>query len=87
MPSRPFWCQLTYSPVAVDQTNVRCDVYAKSPKRSFELDGTTKDSLEKEIQQNLLALENQYKQHITSRDKIIGNGEVAPRRDCSDKAD
>jgi hypothetical protein len=73
---RPFWYQLTYSPVAVDQTNLRCDVYINSPKGSFKLDGATMDFLEKEIQQRLLAFENQYKQPITSRDEAIGNSEI-----------
>ncbi|PNP84129.1 hypothetical protein FNYG_02817 [Fusarium nygamai] len=69
-----FWYQLTYSPVTVDQTNLRCDIYTNSPKGSFKFDGTTKDSLEKKIKQKLLAFENQYKQLITSVEEAIGNG-------------
>lgn len=34
------------------------------------------DFSEKEIQQRLLAFENQYKQLITSRDEAIGNSEI-----------
>ncbi|RBR21101.1 hypothetical protein FVER53590_10608 [Fusarium verticillioides] len=74
---QPFWYQLTFSPVTVDQTNLRCDIYTNSPKGSFKFDRTTKDSLEKEIQENLLAFENQYKQLITSGEKVIGNGHQA----------
>ncbi|KAI7772378.1 hypothetical protein LZL87_007739 [Fusarium oxysporum] len=73
MSGRPFWYQLTYLPVAVDQTNLRCDIYANNPKGSFKLDGAIKDSLEKEIQQKLLDFENQYTQLITSSDKTIGD--------------
>ncbi|KAF5575841.1 hypothetical protein FPCIR_12980 [Fusarium pseudocircinatum] len=71
---QPFWYQLTYSPVTVDQTNLRCDIYTNSPNGSFKFDGTTKDSLEKEIREKLLAFENQYKQLITSGESAIGNG-------------
>ncbi|KAF5717115.1 hypothetical protein FMUND_5933 [Fusarium mundagurra] len=74
---QPFWYQLTYSPAAVDQTNLRCDTYTNSPKGSLNFDGTAKESLEKEIQQKLLAFENQYKQLITSGEKAIGNGNQA----------
>nr|RBR01114.1 hypothetical protein FVER53263_10609 [Fusarium verticillioides] len=74
---QPFWYQLTFSPVTVDQTNLRCDIYTNSPKGSFKFDRTTKDYLEKEIQENLLAFENQYKQLITSGEKAIGNGHQA----------
>ncbi|KAF4499687.1 hypothetical protein FAGAP_4138 [Fusarium agapanthi] len=73
-PSRSFWYQLTYTPVVVDQTNLRCDIYAHSPQVSFKLDGSIKDSLEKEIQQKLLGLEYQYKQLITAEEKGIANG-------------
>ncbi|KAF5642433.1 uncharacterized protein FTJAE_3590 [Fusarium tjaetaba] len=74
VPGQPFWYQLTYSPVTVDQTNLRCDIYTNSPKASFKFDGTTKCFLEKEIKQKLLAFENQYKQLITSAEEAIGNG-------------
>jgi hypothetical protein len=73
---RPFWYQLTYSPVAVDQTNLRCDVYINNPKGPFKLNGAAMVFLEREIQQRLLAFENQYKQLITSRDEAIGNSEI-----------
>lgn len=74
MSGKPFWYQLTYSPVAVDHTNLRCDIYINSPKGSFQLEGTTKDSLQKEIQQKLLAFENQYKLLTTQGEKGFGNG-------------
>ncbi|KAM5519670.1 Rieske 2Fe-2S family protein [Fusarium oxysporum f. sp. phaseoli] len=79
---RPFWYQLTYSPVAVDQIKLRCDVYINSPKGFFKLDGVAMDFLEKEIQQRLLAFENQYKQLITSRDEAIGNSDQAKIADA-----
>lgn len=79
MSGQPFWYQLTYSPVAVDHTNLRCDIYTNSPKGSYHLDGTTKDSLQKEIQQKLLAFENQYEQLTTPGEKGFGNGKFAPR--------
>ncbi|TXB97528.1 hypothetical protein FocTR4_00011165 [Fusarium oxysporum f. sp. cubense] len=79
---RPFWYQLTYSPVAVDQTNLRCDVYINSPKGSFNLDGAAMNFLEKGIQQRLLAFEYQYKQLITSRDEAIGNSNQAKIADA-----
>ncbi|KAL9561434.1 hypothetical protein ACKAV7_014281 [Fusarium commune] len=82
MSGRPFWYQLTYLPVAVDQTNLRCDIYANNSKGSFKLDGAIKDSLEKEIQQKLLDFENQYTQLITSSDKTIGNGDQAKIADA-----
>ncbi|KAG5790475.1 hypothetical protein H9Q69_010456 [Fusarium xylarioides] len=69
-----FWYQLSYSPIGVDQTDLRCDIYTYSPKGSFKFDGTTKYSLEKEIQKKVLAFENQYKQLITSGEETIGNG-------------
>ncbi|KAM5366124.1 hypothetical protein ACJA88_012138 [Fusarium oxysporum] len=79
---RPFWYQLTYSPVAVDQTNLRCDIYINNPKGPFKLDGAAMDFLEREIQQRLLAFENQYKQLITSRDEAIGNSHQAKVADA-----
>ncbi|KAI1044421.1 hypothetical protein LB505_013436, partial [Fusarium chuoi] len=79
MSGQPFWYQLTYSPVAVDHTNLRCDIYINSPKGSFQLEGTTKDLLQQEIQQKLLAFENQYKQLTTLGEKGFGNGKFAPR--------
>ncbi|KAI3580474.1 Rieske [2Fe-2S] iron-sulfur domain-containing protein, partial [Fusarium oxysporum f. sp. albedinis] len=79
---RPFWYQLTYSPVAVNQTNLRCDVYINNPKGPFKLDGAAMDFLEREIQQRLLAFENQYKQLITSRDEAIGNSDQAKVADA-----
>ncbi|VZI04178.1 unnamed protein product, partial [Fusarium fujikuroi] len=85
---KPFWYQLTYSPVAVDHTNLRCDIYINSPKGSFQLEETTKDSLQKEIQQKLLAFENQHKQLTTQGEKGFGNGKFAPRRTIHiDRAD
>ncbi|KAF5693657.1 hypothetical protein FDENT_1889 [Fusarium denticulatum] len=71
---QPFWYQLTYSPITIDQANLRCDIYTNSPKGSFKFDGTTKDSLEKEIKQKLHDFENQYKQLITLGEEAIGNG-------------
>ncbi|KAF4958089.1 hypothetical protein FGADI_2647 [Fusarium gaditjirri] len=75
MRDQSFWYQLIYSPVAIDQTNIRCDVYANSPKRPFKLGEIIKDSLQKEIQQKLLDFANQYMQLITSSDETIGNGD------------
>ncbi|KAF5968135.1 choline monooxygenase [Fusarium bulbicola] len=78
--SQSFWYQLTYNPVAVDRTTLRCDIYVHSPQVSFKLDGSIKDSLEKEIQQKLLGFEHRYKQLITAEEKGIANGEIAPRK-------
>jgi len=80
MAGRPFWYQLTYSPVAVDHTNLRCDVYINSPKSSFKLDETTKDSLQKELQEQLLAFENQQKQLTTPGENNLGNGKFSTSR-------
>ncbi|SCV49031.1 related to choline monooxygenase [Fusarium fujikuroi] len=80
MSGKPFWYQLTYSPVAVDHTNLRCDIYINSPKGSFQLEGTTKDSLQKELQQKLLAFENQHKQLTTQGEKGFADAAEMHRR-------
>ncbi|KAF5635856.1 dioxygenase subunit alpha yeaW [Fusarium sp. NRRL 52700] len=82
MSRQHFWFQLTYSPVAVDQTNLRCDIYASGSKESVKLDDTTKDSIEKEVRQKLLAFEKQYKHLTTPGTQSFGNSYQAKIADA-----
>ena len=66
MPGRPFWYQLTFSPDAVEQTGLRCDVYSTGGSADVKFEGTAKDALKQELEHKLQVWEQKHEVMVSS---------------------